>query len=170
LATQRYRAGEKLAHGFRPVSGPSLHSPRFSGDQYAPSLLERRKRFLKEKPTREYLSDKFGIDSFSAGILMMYFDLVVMLNISFIPTIEFPYSTGDPCLSCPLQCRGNYHSLDVALLQESLLNIELLSGQRSPPSTSIITCEVFENRLTFSLWFDRPSGSIDLFCLSELFE
>jgi hypothetical protein len=77
-------------------------------------LLERRERFIKEKPTRGYLSDEFGIDSSSAGILMMYFDLVVMLNISFIPMIEFPYSTGDP-------------------LQESLLNIELLPGQRSTP-------------------------------------
>jgi hypothetical protein len=27
---------------------------------------------------------------------MMYFDLVVMLNIFFIPAIKFPYSTGDP--------------------------------------------------------------------------
>jgi hypothetical protein len=61
-------------------------------------LLERRKRFIKEKPTRESLSDEFGINSFSAGILMMYFDLVVMLNITFIPMIEFPYSTGDPLL------------------------------------------------------------------------
>jgi hypothetical protein len=87
-----------LTHGFRPVSGPSLHSSRFSGNQYAPSLLERRKRFIKEKFTREHLSDEFGIDSFSAGILMMNFDLVVMLNISFIPTIEFPYSTGNPLL------------------------------------------------------------------------
>jgi hypothetical protein len=83
------------------VSGPSLHSPRFSGNQYAPSLLERRERFIKEKPTREYLSDEFGIDSLSAGILMMYFDLVVMLNISFISTIEFPYSIGDPLLIMP---------------------------------------------------------------------
>jgi hypothetical protein len=64
-------------------------------------LLERRERFIKEKPTREYLSDEFGIDSFSAGIFMMYFDLVVMLNIFFIPTIEFPYSTGDPLLIMP---------------------------------------------------------------------
>jgi hypothetical protein len=86
---------------FRPGSGPSLHSPRFSGNQYAPSLLERRKRFIKEKPTREYLSDEFGTDSFSAGVLMTCFDLVVMLNISFIPTIEFPYSTGNPPLVMP---------------------------------------------------------------------
>jgi hypothetical protein len=64
-----------LIHGFRPVSGPSLHSRHFSGNQYAPSLLERRERFIKEKPTHEYLPDEFGIDSFSAGILMMYFDL-----------------------------------------------------------------------------------------------
>jgi hypothetical protein len=64
-------------------------------------LLERRERFIKEKSPREYLSDEFGIDSFSAGILMMYFDLVVMLNMSFIPTIEFPYSTGDPLLIMP---------------------------------------------------------------------
>jgi hypothetical protein len=64
-------------------------------------LLERRKRFIKEKPTCEYLSDEFGIDSFSAGILMMYFDLVVILNISFIPPTEFPYSTGDPLLIMP---------------------------------------------------------------------
>jgi hypothetical protein len=90
-----------LTHGFRPVSGPSLHSPRFSGNQYAPSLIDRRERFIKEKPTREYLSDEFGIDSFSAGILMIYFDLVVMLNISFIPTIEFLYSTGDSLLIMP---------------------------------------------------------------------
>jgi hypothetical protein len=90
-----------LAHGFRPVSGPSLHSPRFSGNQYAPSLLKRRERFIKEKPTGEYLSDQFGINSFSAGILMMYFDLVVMLNISFIHKIEFPSSTGDPLLIMP---------------------------------------------------------------------
>jgi hypothetical protein len=102
LATQCcYRAGEKPTPGFRPVSGPSLHSPRFSGNQYAPSLLERRKIFIKEKPACEYLSDEFGIDSFSAGILMTYFDLVVMLNIVFIPTIEFPYSTGDPLLIMP---------------------------------------------------------------------
>jgi hypothetical protein len=90
-----------LTHGFRAVSGPSLHYPHFSGNQYAPSSLERRKRFIKEKPTREYLSDEFGIDSFSAGILMMYFDLVAMLTISFIPAIEFPYSTGDPLLIMP---------------------------------------------------------------------
>jgi hypothetical protein len=90
-----------LTDGFRSVSGPSLHSPRFSVNQYAPSFLERRERFIKEKPTREYLSDEFGIDSFSAGILMMYFDVVVVLNISFIPTIEFPYSTGDPLLIMP---------------------------------------------------------------------
>jgi hypothetical protein len=90
-----------LTHGFHPVSGPSLHSPRFSGNQYAPSLLERRERFIKEKSTREYLSNEFGIDSFSAGILMMYFDLVLTLNISFIPTIEFPYSTGDSLLIMP---------------------------------------------------------------------
>jgi hypothetical protein len=90
-----------LTHGFCPVSDPSLHSPRFSENQYAPSLFERRERFIKEKSIREYLSDEFGIDSFSAGILMMYFDLVVMLNISFIPTIEFPYSTGDPLLIIP---------------------------------------------------------------------
>jgi hypothetical protein len=90
-----------LSHGFRPVSGPALHSPRFSGNQYAPSLLERRERFIKEKSTREYLSDAFGIDSFSAGILMMYLDLVVMLKISFIPPIEFPYSTGDTLLIMP---------------------------------------------------------------------
>jgi hypothetical protein len=87
-----------LTHGFRPVSGPSHHSPRFSRNQYAPNLLERRERFIKEKPTREYLSHEFGIDSFNAGVLMMYFGLVVMLNISFIPTIGFPYSTGDPLL------------------------------------------------------------------------
>jgi hypothetical protein len=90
-----------LTLGFHPVSGSSLHSLRLSGNQYASSLLERRERFIKEKPTREYLSDEFGIDSFSAGILMMYFDFVVMLNISFIPTIEFPYSTGDPLLIIP---------------------------------------------------------------------
>jgi hypothetical protein len=90
-----------LTHGFHPVSGPSLHSRRFSGNQHAPSLLERRERFIKEKPTREYLSDELGIDSFNAGILMMYFDPVVMLNISFIPTIEFPYSSGDPLLIMP---------------------------------------------------------------------
>jgi hypothetical protein len=64
-------------------------------------LLERRERFIKEKATREYLLDEFGIDSFSAGILMMYFDLIVMLNIFFIPTIEFPYSTADPLLIMP---------------------------------------------------------------------
>jgi hypothetical protein len=90
-----------LIHGFRPVSDPSLHSPRCSGNQYAASLLGRRERFIKEKFTREYLLDEFGIDSFRAGILMMYFDFVVMLNISFIPTIEFLYSTGDPLLIMP---------------------------------------------------------------------
>jgi hypothetical protein len=64
-------------------------------------LLERRERFIKEKATREYLADEFGRDSFSAGILIMYFHLVVILNISFIPTIEFPYSIGDPLLIMP---------------------------------------------------------------------
>jgi hypothetical protein len=83
------------------VSGPSLHSPRFSGNQYTPSLLERRERLIKEKSIREYLSDEFGIDPFSAGILMMYFDLVVILNISFILTIEFPDSTGNPLFIMP---------------------------------------------------------------------
>jgi hypothetical protein len=63
-------------------------------------ICPREERFIKEKSTREYLSDEFGIDSFNAGILM-YFDLVVMLDISFIPTIEFPYSTGDPLLIMP---------------------------------------------------------------------
>jgi hypothetical protein len=31
-------------------------------------LLERRERFIKEKPTREYLSDEFGIDSFNPNM------------------------------------------------------------------------------------------------------
>jgi hypothetical protein len=51
---------------------------------------------MEEKPSREYLSDEFGTDYFSAGILMVRFDLVVMLNISFIPTIKVPYSTAGP--------------------------------------------------------------------------
>jgi hypothetical protein len=68
-----YRAGEKLTAGFRLVSDPSLHSPHFSGNQYAPSLLESRKRFMEERSSREYLSDEFGKDSFSAGTLMIYF-------------------------------------------------------------------------------------------------
>jgi hypothetical protein len=38
---------------------------------------------------------------FQCWILMMYFDLVVMLNIFFIPTIEFLHSTGDPLLIMP---------------------------------------------------------------------
>jgi hypothetical protein len=53
------QAGEKLTHGFRPVSGPSLHFPCFSGNQYVPSLLERRERLIKEKHSREYLSGEF---------------------------------------------------------------------------------------------------------------
>jgi hypothetical protein len=64
-------------------------------------LFERRERFIKENPASEYLSNEFGIDPFSAGIFMIYFDLVVMLNISFISMIEFPYSTGDPLLIMP---------------------------------------------------------------------
>jgi hypothetical protein len=86
----------RRVHRFRSITRPQV-----SVNQHAPSLLETRERFIKEKPTREYLSEEFGIDSFSVGILMMYFDLVVMLNISFIPMIEFPYSTGDPLLIMP---------------------------------------------------------------------
>jgi hypothetical protein len=57
MATQCcYRAGEMLNPGFRPVSGPSLHSPRFPGNQSVPSLLERRKMFIEGKPSRDYLS------------------------------------------------------------------------------------------------------------------
>jgi hypothetical protein len=89
-----------LTPGFRPVSGPSLHSRAFQEINMC-LVCSREKRFIKEKPTREYWSDEFGIDSFTAGILMMYFDLVVMLNISFIPMIEFPYSTGDLLLIIP---------------------------------------------------------------------
>jgi hypothetical protein len=65
---------------------------------------------MKEKPSREYLSDEFGKDSFSAGILMVYFDLVVMLKISFIPTIEFPYSTGGPLfiISSPMSWKRSF--------------------------------------------------------------
>jgi hypothetical protein len=53
---------------------------------------------MEEKPYHEYLPVEFGKDSFSAGILMVYFDLVVMLKIFFIPTIEFTYSTASPLL------------------------------------------------------------------------
>jgi hypothetical protein len=63
----------KLSLGFRFVSDPSLHSPRFSGNQYAPSLFERSKRLTEEKLSREDLSYEFGIDYFSAGRLMVYF-------------------------------------------------------------------------------------------------
>jgi hypothetical protein len=63
----------KLTLGFRLVSGPLFHSPRFSRNQHAPSLLKRRKGFREEKPSREYLSDEFETDFFSAGILMTYF-------------------------------------------------------------------------------------------------
>jgi hypothetical protein len=62
-----------LTADFRLVFGPSLHSPRFSGNQYAPSLHESRKRLMEENPCREYLSDEFGIDPFNAGILMVHF-------------------------------------------------------------------------------------------------
>jgi hypothetical protein len=52
---------------------PSLHSPPFSGNQYVPRFLERRKIFMEEKSSHEYLSDEFGKDSFNALILMVYF-------------------------------------------------------------------------------------------------
>jgi hypothetical protein len=87
-----------LTPDFRLVSGSSLHSTGFSGNQDAPNLLERRKRFMEEKPSREYLSNEFGIDSSTVGILAVYFDLVVIFKISFTPAIEFPYSTGSPLL------------------------------------------------------------------------
>jgi hypothetical protein len=89
---------------------------RFSGNQYAPSLLEIRKRFLEEKLSREYLSDEFGKDFFSAGILWCILHLVVILKICLIPTIEFPYSTGGPVLimSSPMSWKNHY--LDVVLL------------------------------------------------------
>jgi hypothetical protein len=96
-------------------------------------MLERREKIIKEKPTREYLSDEFGIDSFSVGILMTYFDLVVMLNISFIPTIEFPYSTGDPLFIMPFPMSWQLSFLGCCPVAGTLLNIELLSGQRSTP-------------------------------------
>jgi hypothetical protein len=51
---------------------------------------------MEEKPSREYLSYEFGNGFFYAGILMVYFDLAVMLKISFIPTIQFISSTGGP--------------------------------------------------------------------------
>jgi hypothetical protein len=67
-----YKAGEKLTLGFRLVSGPSLHFPRFSRNQYALNLLDRREKFREQKPSREYLSNEFGTNSFSAEILMVY--------------------------------------------------------------------------------------------------
>jgi hypothetical protein len=74
-----------------------LHSPRFSVNQDAPRFLER-KRFVVETPSREYLSDEFGKDTLSAEVLKVYFHFIVMLKISFIPRIEFTYSTGGPLL------------------------------------------------------------------------
>jgi hypothetical protein len=62
-----------LTPGFRFVSDPSLHFPHFSGNQYAPRFLDRRKRVMEEKPSREYLSDKLGNNSFDAGLLTIYF-------------------------------------------------------------------------------------------------
>jgi hypothetical protein len=53
---------------------------------------------MKEDPSREYPSDHFGQDFFSGGILVVYFDLVVVLKISFIPPIEFTDSTRIPLL------------------------------------------------------------------------
>jgi hypothetical protein len=50
----------------------------------------------EEKPSHEYLSDKFENDSFGVGILMLYFDIVAILKIPFIHMIEFTYSTGRP--------------------------------------------------------------------------
>jgi hypothetical protein len=90
-----------LTAGFRLVFGPSLHSPRFSGNQYALRLFGRRKRFMEEKLSREYLLDEFGTDFFSARILIVYFHLVVIWKIFIIPTIESPYSTGDPLFIMP---------------------------------------------------------------------
>jgi hypothetical protein len=95
------KSGQASVQSPRGCSSHRRRPEIISGNQYAPRLLERREKFIHEKPGREYLSDEFGTDSFGAGILMMYFDLVVMLNISFIPMIEFPYSTGDPLLLMP---------------------------------------------------------------------
>jgi hypothetical protein len=62
-----------LTAGFHLVSDPLLHSPRFSGNQYAPRFLEKRKGFMEEKPSCEYLSNEFGKDFSTAGILMVNF-------------------------------------------------------------------------------------------------
>jgi hypothetical protein len=62
------------------------------------------------------------------------------------------------CLSYPLQCRGNYHSLNVALLQESLLNIELLSGQRSTPLNPR-NCGFTESGISLVSYYQFPSGN-----------
>jgi hypothetical protein len=98
------RACEKSTPGFRLVSDPSLHSPGFSVNQYAPHFLERSKRFLEEKPSCEYLSDEFGKTLSVPGYWCSIFGIVVVLKISFISTIEFTYSTGAPLLimSSPL--------------------------------------------------------------------
>jgi hypothetical protein len=66
------RACEKLTADFRVVSDPSLYSPRFSRNQYTPCFPEKRIKVMEKKPSREYLSDEFGKDSFNVGILIMY--------------------------------------------------------------------------------------------------
>jgi hypothetical protein len=106
-----------LTADFRLVSDPSLYSARFSGNQYTPRFLERGERLMEEKPSREYLSNELGKDSFSDGILMVSLNWAVRLKISFIPTVEFTGSIAVHYPSCPLQCRGKDHSLDVVLFQ-----------------------------------------------------
>jgi hypothetical protein len=57
-----------------------------------------------------------------------------MLKVSFIPKIAFTYSTGGPLLIMPPPMSWKKTILlDIVLFQESHLNIELLSGQRSSP-------------------------------------
>jgi hypothetical protein len=96
-----FRPDEKLIPGFCPVSNPSVHSPHFSGNQYAPRFLERRKIFIEEKPSREYLSNEFGKLLSVLGYLSCIFDLIVMLKLFFIPTIDFTYPTSG---ALPIMC------------------------------------------------------------------
>jgi hypothetical protein len=65
-------------------------------------VCSREEKDLWKKGPRVNICQMSSKQIFSVlGYWWCIFDLVVMLKTSFVPTIEFPYSTGDPLLIIP---------------------------------------------------------------------
>jgi hypothetical protein len=171
------RESEKLASGFRLVSDQSLHSPHFSGNQYALVCSREEKGWWRKSPPVNICQMNSEQILSVRGYWWCIFAFVVMLKISFIPTVEFPYSTGGSLLimsspmssqrtffgCCPVAGKPSKHWIAIWPAKFSLHLLKRINLQFTIRKSALFWRLTFEN-----IWINGKLQRISHTCMTAI--